>query len=239
MISEIIHGVKQCFSRDDEIIFLFDNCTDNSLKLFQQLNDFGARVIVPDAELFEIKANNVLLREAKGNVVILFQDDMVCEDIHIKEKIGNVIAFYGKSLGLLGGRDGFELNELSFPEKPISRVSAWQHIKDENTLLKPFEYAGRTILNRGPLVFTKDLLRNVGYLDEIFYPQWGDDVDYCCRARFSHGLQNVVFQCDIKSPLEWGTTRRGSKLKRGYDRIMRRNWDLITSRWGKFLTTKV
>lgn len=204
---------------------------------FQRVRKFlpcEVKVIITNKDIYEVKANNRLLQEATNDVIVLFQDDIITYDEAFKQKIFKVIKTYGISLGLMGGRSGFELTgKPDFPEHPYYRVSNWEHLpKQYGEKLKEGEFKERTFLNRGPLVFTKRLLEEVGYLDEEFSPLWGDDLDYCARAKFEYGKKNVVFQCNVKSQLKWGALHKGqSQLNLG--RIMRVNWNLFITRWGK------
>lgn len=183
--------------------------------------------------MFETKANNRILKEASNDIIILFQDDIINQDPKLKEKIAKVVETYGDSLGLLGGRSGYELDG---DFKPYKRVSNWEHLSEQyGYRLREGEFKERTIVNRGPIVLTKDLLKEVGHFCEKFAPQWHDEADYCCRAKFRHGRKNVVFQCNVLSPLKWGATRTISKLKKQWGELEKRNWNLFIGRWGKDL----
>lgn len=245
LIPDIMQGIITGFEDTDELIFIFDNCTDNS---YQLVHDFGckAQMISVKDDLFEIKANNLILDRASNDIVILFQDDIINKDNQIKQKIFNVLNSLikqRKKPGLLGGRSGFELTgSLRFPEEPKMRVSNWEHLPNQyGKLLAPWQFVERTILNRGPIVFTKDQIRKGNTLDEIFYPLWGDEIDFCCKQKFIEGRTNVVFQCDVISPIDAGNTRHrkiyptidGVEMK--LSSIMKRNWDLLMKRWGRDL----
>ena len=240
LLLQIIDGIKESFDSEDQLIFVFDNCTDNSIDEYLRLRPSipnPCLQIVNSVDGFEIKANNQILRNASNDVIILFQDDMICHDPEIKNKIVTLIRKV-PNLGLMGGRSGYELESTDFPEKPVNKISNWEHKEDQfqERLKGNLYYAKRTFLNRGPLVFTRELINIVGYLDEEYYPQSIDDLDYCARAAFKHGLQNVVFECEIESKLEWGATRRKDtplwKLTRG--KHVKRNWDLFCMRWWEY-----
>lgn len=246
LIPEIMQGIITGFEDTDEIIFLFDNCTDNSYKL---VHDAGVKLqmITSKEDLFEIKANNKILEMASNDIVILFQDDIINHDNQIKQKIEKVyeyLAKEGKTPGLLGGRSGYELSGVThFPEAPINRVSNWEHLPEQyHYKLKPWEFKERTILNRGPIVFTKDQIRNGNTLNEIFYPMWGDDMDFCCNAKFNEGRTNIVFECDVVSEIGWGGTRKrkvfptadGTLIKHGT--LVKRNWRINIAKWGPTLS---
>ena len=235
LIPKLIWGIKDLLNEDDEAIFLFDACTDKSLEKFQTARKFlkcQVKVIIPEEELFETKANNRILKEATGDIVILFQDDIVNQDPELKEKISKVIEHYGEDkLGLLGGRSGYELDK-DFNQ--CKRVSNWEHLPGQyGYRLKEWEFKPRTIVNRGPIVLTRSLINEVGYFCERYAPQWCDDADYCCETKFKYGRENVVFQCSVFSPLKWGATRTTSKLKKNWGEMERRNWTFFLSRWGE------
>lgn len=252
LIPQILDGLKESFGPLDEKVFLMDNCTDDSLTVtMNEANDRDMNVVCLNftnrGDMYEIEANNELLHylmnETAGDVFVLFQDDIVAHDPKIKEKIFNIIG-QEKEHGLMGGRSGYHLISTQYPEVPKDRVSNWEHKDGQyGYRLKDGEYRVRTFLNRGPLVFTRELIKKVGYLDEDYYPQVCDDLDYCARCAFKHGLKNIVFQCNVESKLEWGTTRRKDtnlwQLTRG--KHHKKNWNLFIERWGKYFnenTTK-
>lgn len=231
-------GIRDSFDLSrDEVIFYFDGCTDDSQLTVANLMP-EARLYVSFDDVYEVKANNKILEEAKNPVIILFQDDMVCHDKNIREKLQNIFDKRIPNLGLIGGRDGFELESTGFPEKPVNKISSWVHKPSgKEVLLEEGSFTPRTYLNRGPLVFTRKLLDECGYLDESYYPQWGDDMDYCARLRYKFGKCNVVFECDVESQLSWGSTRSKStplhKLTKG--KHIRKNWDLFCLRWRDYI----
>lgn len=237
LLPKVIYGLKESFGENDEFVFLFDNCTDDSIGVFESLKRYlpsKPKIIITYEDLYEVKANNRLLEESTGDIVILFQDDIVCHDKNIREKVKNIVHGYGNKLGLLGGRSGFELTgENIFPERTYYRVSNWEHLgKQYGEKLPEGGFKERTFLNRGPLVFTRKLLNQVGYLDEEFAPLWGDDLDYCAEAKFKYHKKNVVFQCDVESQLKWGALHTGQSSL-NLKEIMKRNWNLFIERWGE------
>jgi hypothetical protein len=239
LIPKIIFGLKEGFDFKDEFIFIFDNCTDNSYEVFMNLKKYlpsKPKVIINQKDEYEIKCNNRALREFTRNTIILFQDDIINHDQHIKEKISKIVDKYGDKLGMLGGRAGFEFSgEKRFPEVTYHRVSNWEHLdKQYGYRLKEWEYKERTFLNRGPIVLTRDLIEKAGYLDEAYYPLWGDDMDYCARCRYTYNLKNVVFQCNVESQLRWGATHNGES-KLNMKQVMRKNWHLFMSRWSDII----
>lgn len=177
------------------------------------------------------------MNESKNDVIALFQDDIILKDKHFVSKVASVLVNV-PDVGLVGGRSGFDIESLEFPEKTVNRVSNWEHKEEQYGVRLSSDrggmnYAPRTFLNRGPLVFTRKLIKEVGYLSEKYFPQWGDDLDYCAKCHFSHGLNNAVFQCDVECKLEWGGMRKKNTPLSKFKGFQKRNWGLFTSVWGE------
>lgn len=242
LLPQIFDGLKESFSKEDEFVFLFDNCTDDSLNTaFTESRRVGLDIVAlnfDDGDLFEIKATNEVLKwfmgESKNEVIILFQDDIVCHDKNIKNRLDDILSI--GNVGLIGGRSGYNLNSIEYPEKPVGKISNWEHKEDQYQVKMgdaKITRATRTFVNRGPIILTKDLINSVGYFDEYYFPQNCDDLDYCMKAR-EKGRQNYVFRCNVESRIEWGTTRSKDtplfRLTRG--RHVKENWNKFVSRWG-------
>ena len=236
LIIPIMNGIRNLLNENDELIIVFDGCTDNSYEIFCHLKHFikcPINIQIFNDDQFEVKANNWILKNALYDTVVLFQDDIINKDKNLREKIFAVINQVPK-LGLMGGRSGYELDGYpDFPEKPLNKVSNWEHKPEQyGYRLKEGEFRERTFLNRGPVVFTRELLNEVGFLDESYYPLWGDDLDYCARAKYLHKRTNVVFQCNVESKLKWGTTHNKGQSKINPNTFKSNYYRFIDS-WGK------
>lgn len=236
LIPAIVDGVKDILNSGDELIMVFDGCTDNSFEVFQKLkNQLNCQVTIQvfNEDQFEVRSNNWILKNALYDTVILFQDDIINKDQFLRQKVFDILEEYGDHAGLLGGRSGFELSGYpDWPELPLNKISNWEHKENQYEMrLTPGDYARRTFLNRGPLVFTHSLLADVGLLSDSYYPLWGDDLDYCARTKFVHHRENIVFQCDVISKLEWGATHKKgqSKIKSG---AFKTNYFRFIDQWG-------
>ena len=111
LIPQIIEGIKDVLKENDEAIFLFDACSDNSIEVFDEEKKWlkcSVVKVVEKNELFETRANNRILKIASRGIVVLFQDDMILQDLKIKEKIFRIVKKYGDELGLVGARTGYE-----------------------------------------------------------------------------------------------------------------------------------
>lgn len=196
----------------DEIIIIFDGCTDNSYNSFKSIEDqlskkFSIRVLsTPD--IWEVKANNIGLKQAKNKLAIIIQDDM-----HIMQKNWDRILY--KALNKTGvfSVSGRDVHSFVFKSALLSSTS----VKGRDFPLGPsgtffgdlvalwfrrlklywiFKYWSPTYLglcaNRGPWLLRLDLIKKLGYLDEEFAPFELDDIDICCRAYKHFGLMNAA-----------------------------------------------
>lgn len=204
--------IKNTSSLCDEIVIIFDGCTDNSYASFESIEDqlskrFSIRVLsTPD--VWEVKANNIGMKDAKNKLAIIIQDDM-----HIMQK--NWDRILHKTLNRTGvfsvsGRDVHDFrfkSALLFATSVKGRdfplgqsgtflgdlVALWLR---RLNLYWIFMYWNPTYFglcaNRGPWLVRLDLFEKLGYLDERFAPFELDDIDICCRAYKYFGLLNAA-----------------------------------------------
>lgn len=207
-IIPILEGIAKCFSKDCEVVMHFDACTDLSRPIFESNKGIlGKRQIVvreTNPDFFELRGNNLLIGTFTSDVLVIFQDDMVCADSKICSTIEGLIARYGNSLGLIGGRDGFELSE----EKRVKFVkNYWSPSRTAGYYLKLGESRERTFVNRGPIVLTRSLIDKIGGFNTDYCPGTYDDRDFCCQAKFTHSLTNVVMQTHVDERRQGKTSK--------------------------------
>ena len=78
LIDKVIQGIKENTVGDYELIVVVDGCTDDSEKVVvDNVKDIKNYTILFADNVFETKANNIGLREAIGDKVIIVQDDML------------------------------------------------------------------------------------------------------------------------------------------------------------------
>lgn len=214
LIEKIINGISEL--GDISVLFLFDGCTDGSvaefLKYKYRLKNVRA-FVNEGRDLYEVKANNFLLRQCATEYCVLIQDDMVLKNrsfINLAESI----YCSDSGAGLVGFKDGYEMAEADEYKKMIS--SPWSQSKLADSKLSAGEFRLRTFVNRGPLCVPQRVVKAIGYLDESFYPIYWDDNDYCLRSKMA-GFSNYVAYGEIESEDSWGATRNGSTISNLHD----------------------
>lgn len=209
LIEKIVDGVARL--KGVPSIFLFDGCTDYSLNEFLKHRHKlkNCRVFLNEGmDLFETCSNNFVFQKFETDYCIICQDDLIVKNrefIDLAEKI----YVSDPSAGLVGFKDGYEMDVANVYRDFVS--SPWSVSKHKDRLLAPGEYLPRTFVNRGPLCFPRNIISKVGYLDELFYPLFWDDNDYCLRCRKA-GFRNYIAFSEIDTSLEWGATRTASKI---------------------------
>jgi hypothetical protein len=96
-------------------------------------------------------------------------------------------------------------------------------------------FAMRQIINRGPILFDHEKLKDMNYLDERYAPVNQDDTDLGLRA-LRKGYRSGTYVIDYMSKPEWGSTRRLGKENSLWERvapihrkmIIAEHYDLIT-----------
>lgn len=230
MISWILEGIATSFPPSTPVRFFFEACTDKSLPNFQAL----APKILPGYSVsFDASSTHILehgvhcqlidtFMASDCDVLVVPQDDnKFCGD-QLLLSIERVIATLGTSLGWIGGRDGYEVGYANMISSPFSTSDLTK------TKIKIGEFAERSRLNTGPVVYTRPLVEKIGQPDLAFEGwYWWDD--YSLRARQA-GLKNVLLGMDCLHE-KFGELQSNPTLN---DPAMAaRDLKRLTDRWGK------
>ena len=83
LIDKVIQNIYKNTVGSYELIDVLDGCTDNSEEIVLENIDRDATVLYA-ANVFETTANNIGLRRAIGEKVIIVQDDMAVSYTHLR-----------------------------------------------------------------------------------------------------------------------------------------------------------
>ncbi len=229
----------------DEIIFLEDGSSDNSLALLRELLDRPGEFILHSNDLYEVRTYDRALSFARGQFVCLLQDD----DLPPGDPrwVQDALTAFDQlpDLAILGGRGAHALLPIDPCDDPLkshftvtdgigSRPGVEKH-RDFATpgFLTPksdiaFEYA--EAVNRAPMWLRRDPILRLGGIDQIFAPFQCDDVDLCLRA-WQQGLTVALYNPGFFTGAEEGGMRifnQGSVSNQ-----VLKNWRLIYERYGQ------
>lgn len=217
LIQSVIDGIIKNTNGHYELIIVIDGCTDNSEKVLSDslLRSSINYKFIHAPNVFETTANNLGMKAAQGNKIIIVQDDMI-----IKEKDWNLRmekpfkAFddvfavtsrtahnwifnpNSKHLGMIDNLDNCWCDIVEHVD----------HADRKQGLLRDI-FAVRCSVNRGPLMIDHEDLKKLNYLDEAFAPQDMDDHDLCYRAYKELGKVVGAYWIDYESEDSWGGTR--------------------------------
>lgn len=210
-----------------EVLIYLDGCTDDCPVAMESLRyyflaNFRHNIIVNPAEIGEIRCHVEILKEfmkSTCDVCVIFQDDQRLE-WPILESLDKIYDQYGDAAGLIGGRDGYE--------RGFSQMvgSAWSHSVLTRKLAVG-EWAERTCLNSGPVVYSRKMIEKIGLPDGNFKAFYAWD-DYGLRAK-SQGFTNLVLGTDI-SHIKFG---RVCATKMYTNEISAHDSSLLHSKWPK------
>lgn len=217
LIDKVIEGIVSNTTGHYELIIVIDGCTDNSERVIRDslLECSVNYQFIHAPNVFETTANNLGMRSAKGDKVIIVQDDMIIlEDgwnlrmekpFEIFDDVFAVTArcahnwIFNSNTQHLGMKEDLD--------------NCWCDIIDHvdhaerNQGLPRDVFAVRCSVNRGPLMINHSDLKKLNYLDETFAPQDMDDHDLCYRAYKELGKVVGAYWIDYQSEDSWGGTR--------------------------------
>jgi hypothetical protein len=205
MIEEIVAGLANNISEEPiaDYIFIFDGCTDDSEDIFDHFSKSlkgNVRKIKTD-NIFQLRTNNLLMKEFNSDFLIIFQDDMVLKDRNMLNNILRIQNIYKDKLGIIGCRDGFEFGYKNMYGSPFS--------KSTRKILDIGNFMEKDIVNVGPIIVTKKLISLVGYFDKIYGVGGYEEMEYSLKCKHWHNLTNVVLGIDlIHSKFEHKNTKK-------------------------------
>ena len=166
MMDEIIDGLVYSIDQskyDVKYKFIFDGCTDNTKESYEkEKNKLKNCEYIETDNLFQLRTNNLLMKDFDTDFLIIFQDDMVLKDTAFLDNILILHEKYGDQLGIVGCRDGFDAG--------YSNMSS-AYFSESTVIVERLcsgEYREKMMVNIGPLVLTKNLVEKMGYFDEIY-----------------------------------------------------------------------
>ncbi len=197
MVEWLLSGVAEHAQAAADVVFLFDGCTDDSAKVFDDAaqDALAGRItkMVNKIETQEIGCHFQLMRYfidfTDCDVLVLPQDDQRFVG-PILSSVDAVIDRYGDRTGVIGGRDGYE------PGLQNMISSEWSESVIAKRRLAPGEFVARPLVNPGPMIFSRKLISSIGFYNMDFrcWYWWND---YCHRASLA-GFTNVVLGTEIE-----------------------------------------
>jgi GT2 family glycosyltransferase len=218
---------------DYEVIVVDNHSTDNSMAFIKETRVSNIRTIINSSNHGFSKANNIGIKQASGNVILLLNPDTILTSDVIGPMYKHIMDDI--SIGVLGSRLIFPdgslqtsayaytslgktiLQLLAVPLRPLSaffsRIKFFRHI----SVLKPYllRYSSDKSLLEADFVtgacmmFRKSVIDTVGLMDESFFMYYEDE-DLCRRIKME-GLK-IIQDPEISIVHDFGWGKRGANI---------------------------
>ena len=198
-----------------EMILLVDGCTDDSktrviewASQTQMPTSLVQLHILETPGIFETSCDNLGFVLSRGKYIVEVQADMKILTFGYNILLASPLVQYTDMIAV-SGRCCHALNSSTqaFATGKINEAVLTPH-----TVLHDFKNYGKVFLshtvNRGPLVFRRTMLEELGYLDEKHYVLGDDEHDLFARAWIQKQWRCGFVPVEVYSPLEWGSTRK-------------------------------
>jgi len=234
IIDRILTGIYKNSSENvKELIIILDGCTDNTQsKTIQFLeennknNRFDVKVFVTP-NIFEVKSCNIGFKQSVYPWIINIQDDIEIIEKDFDQRLMKPFLKMNNLLGVTG-RDSANVylntkEEIEFGDL-AGRDAKFPFLKERN------KFYVRDIINRAPILFNHEKLKELNYLDEDFAPICQDDTDLFLRAYKEKGYLCGSYLIEYNSPLEWGGTRKSIEVSNFVHWSEQKNMQLLKER---------
>ncbi len=216
LIDRVINSILDTTIGEYELLLVVDGCTDNTESVvLQTLQDKDVNYKLLFApNVFETKANNLGLKNANGDKVIIVQDDMIIKEKGWNQRMqkpfdafDDVFAVTSRTAHDWDFNSGTQhLGMKEDLDDCWCDICIHTNHADSSNISRDI-FAVRSSVNRGPLMIDHEDLKKLNYLDEEFSPQDMDDHDLMCRMHKELGKVCGCYWIDYESKDEWGGTR--------------------------------
>lgn len=233
----LCEGIRRSLPKGSIVDFVFDNCTDESEKIFRDLiraprerygtlRDFDVRCFSSTKKLRMPNTNDAIDRFMQSDAALFLtpQDDMKLQDPYIAQ---NLTKLYQEcaNIGIVGMRDGIVPGHYY-----SSSHSPGGPFPTPTTYLRSGEYRKVDQVNDGPLCLSKFSVEKVGKFDSELWAHYHEP-DYGWRAE-ALGLSNYVMGCELVHE-KWGCKTCGEiqQSEIWSQEYSSHDYDLHKSRW--------
>jgi glycosyltransferase involved in cell wall biosynthesis len=248
LINESLERIKKYTKGLYETIIVLDGCSDNSefiVKNFIKNNKKMKFKLEYADDVFEVKANNIGIKQAENDYIIIVQDDMLMNEDSWNVRLTTPFRVFNDVFAV---SSNCAHNWVFNPNSKHLGMSenldnCWsdiiQHVDHAGKVwgLPRDTFAVRQCVNRGPLAINHDDLIDLNYFDEIFAPLDMDDHDLCFRM--TKKINKVVgcYWTDFISDFSWGGTHTNGGHKPWFYQSNHKNTKIVWDRHQDLINT--
>jgi glycosyltransferase involved in cell wall biosynthesis len=216
IIQRSIESVFNCMQDDFEFIILIDGCTDatkSKIIAFMEESQLNRRsccaiiVIEIKQSVFETQCDNIGFKISSAPNVIEIQADMTIIQPGFNLILEKPLLFFNDLIAL-SGRCAHNVDgtySIGFPnEFADTSYTPWNY---DNVI-----YLSSTV-NRGPLLFDRKKLEEMGFLDDVNFSLGNDEHDLFSRAWKFRGYRTAYIHINFQTDMKDGSTRKPMSLE--------------------------
>jgi len=249
LIGHVLESIKKYTFNNYELIIVLDGCTDNSKHIVENFkeNNKNIKIIVTETpNIFETKANNVGLKLATSDFVVIMQDDMILNEADWNKRLQKPFILFDDVFAVTSNcAHNWEFNENSrHIHTNINNNYEWSDIlnhvdhANKHTITRDI-FGVRQCANRGPLMINHSDLIKLNYFDESFEPLDMDDHDLCFRMQEKIGKIVGCYLIDFISEPSWGGTRKDGKTASWLLEANQKNTRIVAERHKNKILKKI
>ncbi len=217
IIERVLYGVFRNTTTPFNLIIIFDGCSDRTkpraLKYIKKVKPhLLLELIIHDTpNLFELRANNFAFRLAKTKYMITIQDDMVIREYGWERRLTYPLRKFDDVLAVTA-RIAENIESINNGVQKLVN----QKGRELNTLSRNI-FAIRDVINRGPIAFRIDYLKDLNYLNDKYAPCAIDDHELSLRAWRDRRWKVGAYWIDYFSHKAWSKTHASDSTMKAFD----------------------
>ena len=248
LLEKVLEGIYYNTRTPYELKIVLDGCTDNSERVVWDtlLSTPVDWKLLHAPDVYETKANNLGLKAASGDKVIIIQDDIIVNEKDWNIRMEKPFKAFDDVFAVTGNTAHnwvFNPNTIHLGMED-NLDDCWcdilHHVDHASrTHILPRDvFAARCTANRGPLMLDHSDLQKLNYLDEKFSPQDMDDHDLNYRAYKELGKVAGAYWIDFISDNAWGGTRVSGQPAPWLLKSHHKNTKLFYERYKDLINTR-
>lgn len=223
IIERVLYGVFKNTTTPFNLVLVFDGCTDNTRQralwyIRKTKSRLLKQLIVCDTpNLFELRANNVGFKLAQTDYLITLQDDMVVNEYGWEKRLTYPLRRFDDIFAVTG-RGAQDIEIIGDGKEKYSHRSA----REFGSLPRDV-FSVRDVINRGPIAFRIDFLKELNYLNERYAPGALDDAEISLRAWRDKKWKVGAFWINYVSKPEWSKVSAPDSTMKAWESWGRNN----------------
>lgn len=222
LLKECIDSIRRYTETPYEIIVIDNGSTDGTVDYCGE--ERLLFVSLPDNAGFPV-ACNLGMRMASGDTLLLLNNDVVVSHHWLSNMLKCLESM--SHVGIVGPMT----NYVSGRQKvayPYSDLAEFHRLAKEVNISDPVKWKGADRLVGFCLLFKREVMERIGYLDEQFSPGHYEDDDYCFRAKM---CGYSLMMCGDTLVHHHGSHSFKEQFSNQLQALVKRNYSLFVQKW--------